>query len=150
MIGAGTIDGSAETYVRLKEATGAYRFDTGVDSMALVTGAPLLRLRAGNGYDPLALERLIQVRLGFAKGERWGAYYVVEDATSPAIDLMSIRALTSREPIAGLEGSALLPGRSLYVNTRALPRYRLAGRVRAVRILPREPRRCGTVCSIGR
>ena len=134
MMGSETVDGSRETYARLKEAAGADRFDTVEDSMALVTGAPLLRLRTGNGYDPLALERLIQVRLAFAKGERWGAYYPVEDAGSPAVDLMSVRALTSRKRLEspGWMEAAALPGRYLYVNSKALQRYRLVGVVKAV------------------
>jgi hypothetical protein len=142
MMGEAAVDGSAETYARLREATGPYRFDTGQESMALVTGAPLMRLRTGNGYDPLALERVIQARLAFARGERWGAFYVVEDFASPVVNLMSIRALTSRAPISeerlrgtGLRETATLPGRTLYVNAGALPRYRLVGRVREVRDL---------------
>jgi hypothetical protein len=138
------VDGIPEIARALREAAGDLRFDTVDDGVYLMSSAPILRLRAGNGYDPLALERLIQARLTFARGARWGAYYQVEDLAAPTLDAMSVRAVTSRRalPPSRWRKIAALPGRGLYLNDQALPRYRVVGKVafagsleEAVRIL---------------
>jgi hypothetical protein len=127
------LDGSAETLAKIRAAAGEGRVDTFDDALQVMTGAPVMRLRAANGYDPLALERLIQVRLRMARGERWGAYYQVEDPESAALDALGVTALTTRRTLP--EGSrwklaAELPGRRVYVNPPAPARYRLTGEVR--------------------
>lgn len=136
------INGSRAALELLRTATGEGRFDTLDDSVSMVSLAPVTRLRAANDYDPLALERTIQVRLTFAHGERWGAYYQVEDATKPTLDLMSIQAITSRSPLspARLRGSSWVwfaeaGGRAIYRNLATTPRYRLVGRVLSARNL---------------
>jgi len=138
VIGENSIDGSRETFNALQAAADDGRYDTVDDTVTLPNSAPLMRLRSASGYNPLALERLIQVRLGLARGRHWGAYYPVENLASPAAGTMSIRALTSRRelPPERLRGTswlpfARLPGRTLYRNPGAPPRYRIVGRVRA-------------------
>lgn len=127
-------DGSTETYRHLMIATDDGRYEIVGTAVPFVMGAPVLRLRTGNGYDPLALERLIQARLGFAKGERWGAFYAVEDSEAPAVDLMSIRALLvragERPPGAKWVATAKNSAWTIFRNEHALPRYRLVGEVR--------------------
>lgn len=127
------LDGSREALGQLAGVTAGGRYDTNNDAVWLVTGAPLLRLRTAGGYDPLALARVIQVRLGFAKGERWGAWYQVERPDAPVARLMGIRALLRPgAPVSfnGWRPAAALPGRTLYESASALPRYRLVARIR--------------------
>lgn len=134
------IDGDATVVRELKGLAAGLRFDTLDDSPQTVMGAPILCLRTGGGYDPMALERLIQVRLACAKGERWGAFYQVEDGGSRAIALMSVGALVGRASIPDeslskwrLKRAASVPGRTIYTTEQALPRYRLVGHVRSAR-----------------
>jgi hypothetical protein len=127
------LDGSAETLQRIRAAAGEGRVDTLDDALQVMTGAPVMRLRAANGYDPLALERLIQVRLRMARGERWGAYYQVEDPESAALDALGVTVLTTRRTLpesSRWKLAAELPGRRVYVNPDAPSRYRLTGEVR--------------------
>src|SRR5271165_2071963 len=54
------------------------RFDMGPDVPYLWSSvAPQIAIPTANGCDPLAPERIIQVRLSFAPGARWGACYQV-------------------------------------------------------------------------
>lgn len=133
--------GSEELLAKLRllvnQAKPPYRLDVIDDTPHWGTTAPLTRLPTGTGYDPMAPARAIRLRLAFARGERWGATYPVEDLASPALDLASIRYLLSRTPIeesrlaaARFRHVADLPGRSVYENLEALPRFYLAGRVR--------------------
>ena len=75
------------------------RFDVTDESDHWVINAPLLRLPTANGYDPLALERMIQARLFLAKGNRWGALYKVEQPQSPMLEMLNVDALLARRPI---------------------------------------------------
>jgi hypothetical protein len=128
-----SLDGSAETLTRIRAAAADGRVDTLDYALHLMTGAPVMRLRAANGYDPLALERLMQVRLQMAKGERWGAYYQVENPESPALDALGVRALVTRRTLPAASRwklAAELPGCRVYVNPDAPARYRLVGEVR--------------------
>lgn len=132
------IDGDADIVRRLKGFSPELRFDALDDSPQTVMGAPILRLRTAGGYDPMALERLIQVRLACARGKRWGAFYQVEDAGAHAVALMSVGALIGRAPIAGgslskwrLKRAASVPGRTIYSTEQSLARYRLVTRVRS-------------------
>jgi len=43
----------------------------------------------------MALARLIQARLVFCQGERWGSYYQVTRPDSPVLDLLNVRYLLS-------------------------------------------------------
>jgi hypothetical protein len=111
--------------------------------------APLTEVPSANGNDPFALARLIQVRLAFCDGERWGRWYEVNSLDSPVLDLVNVGYVLSREPLgeerlrqANFRHAAELPGRHVYENTEVLPRFFLVSRVRraatmeeAVRIL---------------
>ena len=139
------IDGSARTLARLRQLTLAQgeppsRIDTHESLTAFSTMAPLTQIPTANGYNPLVLERLIQVRLSFARGARWGAWYEVEDLASPAIDALNIRyILTSKSIPPAVNGmrryslSAEFPGFSVYENSSALPRFWLVHKVHPVR-----------------
>jgi hypothetical protein len=114
-------------------------------------GATLTEVPSANGNDPFALSRLMQVRLCFTGGERWGRYYQVSDPGSPLLDLLNVRYLLNRtalDPAAlsrsGLEHAASLPGYEIYENPDALPRFFLVGEARPARTLA-EAR--GLVCS---
>jgi hypothetical protein len=127
------LDGSADTLARIRAAAGDGRVDTFDDALSVMTGAPVMRLRTAGGYDPLALERVMQVRLRMARGERWGAYYQVEDPESPALDVLSVRALLTRRSLPAHSRwklAAELPGHRVYVYPDAPARYRLVGEVR--------------------
>lgn len=108
------------------------RIDTLNDTFEWVTTAPLTRLYTGSGYDPMAPGRSIRVRLAFCDGERWGATYHVSKPGSPALDAAGIRYLLSLEPREdeALRLAAKLPGRYLYENPDALPRFFLVPAVR--------------------
>lgn len=123
---AESVDGSTQFAQTLRTLAGDLRIDTADDGLYLMSGAPILRWRAANGYDPLALERLIQLRLAAAEGHRWGAYYQIEKPDSAALDVMSVRVLTSRRRLvtSRLTEYGQQHGRWLYLNPTALPRYR--------------------------
>ena len=94
-VGRTHIDGRPETLKRMLQLTGASfppsRVDTVDASMAWSTTAPISRIYTANGADVMAVYRTMQARLAFAKGERWGAYYQIEDLRSPVIGLMNTR-----------------------------------------------------------
>ncbi|HTM50476.1 MAG TPA: YfhO family protein [Bryobacteraceae bacterium] len=114
------------------------RIDTMNGSMNWAEGM-LFEVPTATGNDPLALERMIQVRLLFSQGERWGRYYQVTNLESPALDLVNVRYVLSQAPIgaAVLEKAkfrqvAELPGNLVYENTEAQPRFFLVSRIRKV------------------
>jgi hypothetical protein len=125
------------------------RIDTIGDSLNWSMCAPLIEIPSANGNDPFALARLIQVRLAFCEGERWGRWYEVNSLDSPVLDLVNVGYILSRQPLdeerlkqANFRHAAELPGRHVYENTEVLPRFFLVSRVRraetmeeAVRIL---------------
>jgi hypothetical protein len=111
-------------------------------AMQWAMSAPVLGIPTANGNDPLALARLIQARLAFTPGERWGAYYEPKNLASPTLDRMNVRYLIGRQRLSAEEtkGSdwtwkADVPGFSIYENSRAFPRFWLAGSPGQVRVL---------------
>ena len=126
IVTANSVDNSTELPSRLRKLMGGLRVDTGNDGLHLMAGAPILRWRAANGYDPLALEAFIQARGEVARTERWGAYYQVERPDSPALDWMSVRVLTSQTRLktSKLREAGHVAGRWVYLNPAAMPRYR--------------------------
>jgi hypothetical protein len=98
--------------------------------------APIFEIPTANGNDPFALTRLMQFRLSFTKGERWGRYYEVGDTASPLLGLMNVEWLTSSR---GVDPASLGPawvkaleldGQYVYRNTAVLPRFFLASEIR--------------------
>jgi Bacterial membrane protein YfhO len=115
------------------------RIDTFQDVPTWSTTAPLMGIPTANGYNPMALERLMQVRLSFAKGQRWGTWYQVEDLNSPVVDLLGIRYIITRRRLpeeaaasSKLVGETIFPGTFVYENRTALPRFWLVQRVHTV------------------
>ena len=141
------LDGDTEALRTVRALVAAasppWRIDTIDDSIAWMMSAPLHGIPAANGYDPFALERYIQARLQLARGERWGAYYQVERPDSPALDSFSVRYLLSRKPVPGRAPVAVAPGRFIYENPDAHPRFRVAGGVAGgvVDVISYEPHR---------
>jgi hypothetical protein len=137
-------DGSRELLQRLQSlswsATPPWRID--VNDLSLLPWAvesPVTHVPSADGHDPLAPERIIQARLAFAHGYRWGSSYPIENLRSPVIDLMNTRYILSRTEInpAQLRGSSLellttLPGHWVYENKNVLPRFFFVPRIRVV------------------
>ncbi len=135
-------DGSREVLARLRalvrRSVPPSRIDTVNDSMNWAMGAHLTDVPTAGGNDPFALLRYMAVRRLLTGGERWGRYYQVKHVDSPVLDLLNVRYLLSRTPIesasaAGLIRVAQLPGRELYENPEALPRFFFVRRARPVR-----------------
>jgi hypothetical protein len=127
-------EGSKELLSRVRQASAsaypAYRIDTYGDSINWVQSAPVTGVPTAGGYDPLALVRYMQVRLAFSNGQRWGAYYQVDDPSSPVLGSLNVRYLIARKPIPldGLSQSEFrligeLPGHTWYENSGVLPRF---------------------------
>ena len=136
-------DGSRELLASLRASVNQdfppSRIDTVDDSLNWAMCSPITRVPTANGNDPFALERIIQVRLAFCDGERWGRYYEVTNPGSPVLDLLNVRFLLSRNALRsapldeiGLTYVRDLPGRQLYENREPLPRFFLVDRVREV------------------
>jgi hypothetical protein len=79
-----SLDGSTPLASRLRALTGAnqppYRYDMADAPYGWSSVGPILEIPTANGCDPMAPERVIQLRLAFAPGERWGACYQVVNA----------------------------------------------------------------------
>ena len=109
------------------------------DSRNWTTAAPITNVPTANGDDPLALARILKVRLLFAKGAPWERYYTLSNLNSPMLDLLNIRYVLnwapSEEPALRHPKYALteqLPGHQVYENRGVLPRFFLVGEVRGV------------------
>ena len=129
------IDGSPATLACLRDLVNGRelaRFDTHATSASWATTAPLSLLPIAGGYNALVLERLMQVRLAFVKGERWGAWYEVDDPASPMLDALNVRYVISGKPMsaAKLQLRTEIPGYCVYENRAALPRFWLVHQVR--------------------
>ena len=129
-------DGSIALLQQLRNLTAATtppaRFDMTPDvSYAWSSTAPLIQVPTANGCDPLAPERVIQLRLSFAPGDRWGSCYQVVQPSSPVVGLMNDRFLLSRAAITdpGFTLAAATAGYRIYENKRWLPRFFLSSRV---------------------
>jgi len=143
-----SIDGSPQLAARLRALTTTaqppYRFDMADAPYEWSYTAPVLELPTANGCDPMAPERIIQLRLAFAPGARWGACYQVVNAASPVIGLANIRYVLSKSPLTAEQFRPIeqVAGFTIYENSRTLPRFFFAGRLQpaaglseAVRIL---------------
>jgi hypothetical protein len=127
-----SLDGSPALASRLRALTGEaqppYRFDMADAPYAWSGMGPMLEIPTANGCDPLAPERVIQWRLSFAPGERWGRCYQVVNALSPALGLGNVRYVVSKSAVP-LPRAAEIAGFTIYENPGALPRFFFAGRV---------------------
>jgi hypothetical protein len=117
---------------RLYQSTPAARFDLYNDFTGWVTTTPITQLPSANGNDPFALYRLMQVRLLFCNGERWGRFYQVTRPDSPILDLLNVRLLISTTPVPEnpkFVKAAELPGHLIYESRSELPRFFLVPNV---------------------
>jgi hypothetical protein len=120
----------AEIRRLVNQSTPPWRIDLMGGPHDMASAAPLFEYPAANGDDPFALVRLMQVRLSFCRGERWGRFYEVADPDSPVLKLMNVRYLISSKAIGGRRKIGELPGTVVYENPGALPRFFLVHRVR--------------------
>jgi hypothetical protein len=134
-IGEAQIDGSPESLATVRRIAAGGRIDTINDSALWSSGAPIARLRSANGYDPLALEHLIQVRLKMAKGARWGAFYQIEKPDAEALRALAVTAIVTRQPVQSplLDKAAEIPGRLVYRVREPAPRLEFAGTMSVLR-----------------
>jgi hypothetical protein len=96
------------------------------------SAGPILEIPTADGCDPMAPERVIQLRLSFAPGARWGTCYQVVNAASPVLGLANVRYLLSKSPVAGpFRRVTEIAGFTIYENSRTLPRFFFAGHVQA-------------------
>jgi hypothetical protein len=94
------------------------RIDTVADSLDWAMTAPQTGIYTANGADIMAPERIIQARLAFTHGARWGSYYQVENRDSPVVGMMNVRYLLTSGHAA---------------EEPALARFRLVTKVRPAR-----------------
>jgi hypothetical protein len=133
-----SLDGSAELASRLRTLTGTvsppYRFDMAAAPYGWSSVGPVLEIPTANGCDPMAPERVIQMRLSFAPGERWGTCYQVVNAASPVVGLANVRYLLSKSPVAAatFQPVAEIAGFTIYENSRVMPRFFFAGQLQPV------------------
>jgi hypothetical protein len=117
---------------RLNQTSPPARFDLYNDFTGWVTTTPITRLPSANGNDPFALYRLMQVRLLFSTGERWGRFYQVTRPESPILDLLNVKVLLSMTSVPEnpkFLKAAELPGQAIYESSSALPRFFLVSDV---------------------
>jgi hypothetical protein len=140
-VGRTHIDGRPETLQRMLQLTGASvppsRVDTVDGAMAWSTTAPISRIYTASGADVMAVYRTMQARLAFSRGERWGAYYQIEDLRSPVIGLMNTQFVITGRRLADspFREAASIPGGYVYENPAVLPRFFLVSRLRPARSL---------------
>jgi hypothetical protein len=101
------------------------RIDTRNGGLAWVQSAPITGIPTAGGYDPMALVSIMEVRRAFAKGERWGAFYEVEQLDSPVPGQLNV--------------SHIVDGGAITAVANVVPRFWMeGGTVRVVRYGMRE------------
>jgi hypothetical protein len=128
-----SLDGSPEFAAQLRALTNGaqppYRFDMAADiPYSWSPMGPILEIPTANGCDALAPERVIQLRLSFSPGERWGSCYQVVNPLSPVLGLANVRYVASKAPLA-LPRVGEYGGFTLYENPRVLPRFFFASQL---------------------
>jgi hypothetical protein len=123
------------------------RLDTLGASIDWVGSAMITELPTAGGEDPMALIRMIQVRLAFAKGERWGYYYQADTIQTPVLGALNVCCVVTRArlPPDKLRGSSYIteteiPGGFLYATSKALPRFFLVHRTQEAKNLAESVR----------
>jgi hypothetical protein len=133
------IEGSRSTLERIRSMTSETlppgRVDISDATHDWAGMAPLLGVPTANGDDPLAMLRMLSVRLCFASGNFWERYYLVSSPESPVLDLLNIRFLITRssQPPTGSKfilREDLSDGTHVYENFNVLPRFFLVSEVR--------------------
>jgi len=138
-----SLDGSPQLAARLRAlATAAqppYRYDMADAPYGWSSVGPILELPTANGCDPMAPERVVQLRLSFAPGERWGTCYQVVNAASPVVGLANVRYVLSKSPLP-LPAAGQIVGYTIYENPRVLPRFFFTPAVQSAADLPSAAR----------
>lgn len=132
-------DGDVKVVSRLRAlttmSTPAARFDMRPEIPYVWSNmVPVIAIPTANGCDPLAPERMIQVRLSFAPGPKWGTCYQVVNPSSPVLGLANVRYLLSKDAVADANWklAAEEGWYKIYENMRVLPRFFFVNRVRRV------------------
>lgn len=137
------LDGDRKALADLRRMTAStvppLRIDIGDDSLAWLADASLTRVPTANGYDPLALTRTIQARLGLSGGSM-AHCTPVQDPSRPILSFLNIGYLLRRTPLPAdvLAHTSMIsigqyPGRYIYANRAVMPRFFLVGSVQTVR-----------------
>lgn len=130
------VDGFTEIPSKMRQlanqTTPPARLDTWNGSLQWSNTAALLETPTAGGNDPLAPERVMAVRRLGCPAVRSARYCELAVPDSPWFDLLNVRYILSRAPIAGsrLREAARLPGNFVYENTTAQPRFYLVRRLR--------------------
>ena len=115
------------------------RIDVFDGSQAWAGRAPNLEVPTANGDDPLALLRVLKLRLCFAEGDYWERYYKVSAPESPLVNLLNVRFLlaSAENPVRSTQYSRreILPFGEVYENSKVLPRFFLVNEMRGSRNL---------------
>ncbi len=129
-------DGSHLLVLRLRELTGTaappWRVDMRPDvSFAWSSTAPLLRIPTADGCDPMAPERVIEMRRAFSPGPRWGTCFQVADPSSDIVNLAGDRYLLTHAAVASARWKLAdeIAGYRIYESERSVPRIFLAGAI---------------------
>jgi hypothetical protein len=127
------LDGSPQLAQRLR-ALGTtpdppYRVDMADVTYAWSTVWPILAVPTADGCDPMAPERVVQLRLSFSPGQRWGTCYQVANVLSPVLGLANVRYVMSKSPVP-LPPVAEVEGFTIYENPRVMPRFFFAHQVK--------------------
>ena len=132
-------DGSTELLAKLRAMTNGSvppaRYDIRPDVWTLWAGVgPIIGIPTGDGCDPLAPERTMELRRAFAKGPRWGTCYQVENAASPVVSLMNTRIVLSHAEVnaPGLTLAGGVNGYRIYDNRNVMDRFFFVQQVRTV------------------
>jgi hypothetical protein len=111
------------------------RFETFRGSMRWMSHAPALGLATPNGNDPLALERVLEVRRLYAPMEDWIRTSEARGVPSRVMDLLNVKALVAWDdndlapPAEHFRFIEAPHGNRFFENPKALPRFFLVGRV---------------------
>jgi len=143
MVTAESFEGSRDSLIKIRslvnQSVPPARIEPVEDSENWAVAASLTEVPTASGDDPLALVRILKVRLLFAKGEPWNRYYVASRLDSPVFKLLNVRYVVSLAPSepaeirrASFTQVAQVRERRFYENHRALPRFFLVRRLRRV------------------
>ncbi len=115
------------------------RIDVFDGSQAWAGRAPNLEVPTATGDDPLALLRVLKLRLCFAEGDYWERYYKVSAPESPLVNLLNVRFLlaTAEIPVRSTQFARreILSFGEVYENSKVLPRFFLVNEMRGSRNL---------------
>jgi Bacterial membrane protein YfhO len=131
-------EGFQETPAKMRALANQFvppaRIDTMNGSIQWANTASMLEVPDAEGNDPLAPDRLMQIRKLFCQGDRSVRYCEISAPDSPIIDLLNVRYVISSAPLERVRFRKIaeLPGNFIYENPQAQPRFFLVSRIRPV------------------